>query len=94
VPGETTGSPYHWEDINTETWFPGWVLGARLTTLFCENNAVAKSKEVKTGCSNLTESSKEGYGSKSRCFANDDDDDDDDDIIVYNFSNLVILFLY
>jgi hypothetical protein len=33
---------------------------------------------VKTGC-NLAESSKERYGSKRGCFANDDDDDDDDD---------------
>jgi hypothetical protein len=31
---------------------------------------------VKTGWSNLAESSKEGYSSKF-CFANDDDDDDD-----------------
>jgi hypothetical protein len=36
---------------------------------------VEKSKEVKTGC-NLTESSKEGYGSRRAVFANDDDDDE------------------
>jgi hypothetical protein len=41
-------------------------LDARLT-------AVAKSKEVNTGC-HLAESSKEGYGSKRGCFANDDDE--------------------
>jgi hypothetical protein len=29
--------------------------------------------------SNLAESSKEGFGSKSGCFANDDNDDDVDD---------------
>jgi hypothetical protein len=35
-----------------------------LTTLLCKNKyIVAKSKEVKSGC-NMTESSKEGYGSK------------------------------
>jgi hypothetical protein len=40
-------------------------LDARLTTLLCEKKIiVAKSKEVKTG-SNLSESSKEGYGSKT-----------------------------
>jgi hypothetical protein len=38
-------------------------LDARLTTLLCEINVVAKSKEVKTG-SNLAEPSKEGYGSE------------------------------
>jgi hypothetical protein len=42
--------------------------------LLCKNNIVAKSKEVKTGCS-LAESSKESYGSKRGCSANDDDDD-------------------
>jgi hypothetical protein len=53
-------------------------LDARLTALPCKKNIVSKSKDVKTGY-NLTESSKEGYGSKKGCFANDDDDDDDDD---------------
>jgi hypothetical protein len=33
-------------------------------TLLCKKIIVAKSKEVKTG-SNITESSKKGYGSKS-----------------------------
>jgi hypothetical protein len=36
---------------------------------------VMKFKEVKTRC-NLTESSKEGYGSKRFFFANDDGDDE------------------
>jgi hypothetical protein len=46
-------------------------LGARLTTLLCKKkeNIIAKSKEVKTGCS-LTESSKVWL--KEGCFANDD----------------------
>jgi hypothetical protein len=39
------------------------VLDARLTTLLCGKKG-AKFEEVKTG-SNLTASSKEGYGSKS-----------------------------
>jgi hypothetical protein len=39
-------------------------LEARPTTLLCKQIIVAKSKEVKTG-SNLAESSKGGYGSKS-----------------------------
>jgi hypothetical protein len=34
-----------------------------LTTLLCKQIAVTKPKEVKIGC-NLTESSKEDYGSK------------------------------
>jgi hypothetical protein len=38
-------------------------LDAGLTTLLCYKIVVAKSKEVKTGC-NLSESNKEGYGSK------------------------------
>jgi hypothetical protein len=38
-------------------------LDAKLTTLLCKKNIVAKYKKVKTGC-NLAESSKEGYGSK------------------------------
>jgi hypothetical protein len=38
-------------------------LHARLTTLLCKKNTVAKPKEMKTGC-NLAESSKEDYGSK------------------------------
>jgi hypothetical protein len=41
---------------------PGWRLDARLTTLLCKK-IVSKSKDMKTG-SNLTEFSKEGYGSK------------------------------
>jgi hypothetical protein len=41
--------------------------------LLCKTITVAKSKEVKTG-SNLAESSKDGYGSKRGCFANDGDD--------------------
>jgi hypothetical protein len=47
-------------------------------TLLHKKITVAKSKEVKAGC-NMAESSKESYGSKRGCFANDDDDDDDDD---------------
>jgi hypothetical protein len=39
-------------------------LDARLKTLLCKNIIVSKSKEVKTG-SNLAESSKEGYVSRS-----------------------------
>jgi hypothetical protein len=39
-------------------------------TLLCKNLLVTKSKEVKTGCK-LAESSKEGYGSKKGCFADD-----------------------
>jgi hypothetical protein len=39
-------------------------LGARLPALLCKNVTIAKFKEVKPG-SNLTEFSKEGYGSKS-----------------------------
>jgi hypothetical protein len=39
-------------------------LDARLTTLLCQKIIFAKTKEVKTG-SNLAESSKEGYGSKT-----------------------------
>jgi hypothetical protein len=39
-------------------------LDARLTTLLCKKIIVAKSKEVKSR-SNVAESSKEGYGSKS-----------------------------
>jgi hypothetical protein len=42
-------------------------LEAKLTTLLCKTIIVAKSKEVKTGC-NLTESSKERYGSKKAVF--------------------------
>jgi hypothetical protein len=38
-------------------------LDARLTTLLCNKNTVAKSKEVKTRCK-LAESSKEGHISK------------------------------
>jgi hypothetical protein len=38
-------------------------LDARLTTFLRKLIAVAKSKEVKTGC-NLAESSKKGHGSK------------------------------
>jgi hypothetical protein len=48
-------------------------LDARLTTLLCKIVTVAKSKEMKTG-SNLAGSSKEGYGFKRGCFANDDDE--------------------
>jgi hypothetical protein len=44
-----------------------------LTTLLCKKNIVAKSKEVKIG-SDLAQSSKEYYGSKRGCFANDDDE--------------------
>jgi hypothetical protein len=36
-------------------------------TFLCKKNIVAKSKEVKIGCS-LAESSKEGYGSKRAVF--------------------------
>jgi hypothetical protein len=43
--------------------------------LLCKRISFAKSEEMKTGC-NLAESSKEGYGSKRGCFANDDDNDD------------------
>jgi hypothetical protein len=39
-------------------------LEAKLTTLLCEKIIVAKSKEVEIRL-NLSESSKEGYGSKS-----------------------------
>jgi hypothetical protein len=46
-------------------------LDTRLTTLLCEKITVAKSK-VKTG-SNLAESSKKGYRSKSAVFAADDE---------------------
>jgi hypothetical protein len=44
-------------------------LDARLTTLLCKKNIIAKSKEVKTEWTNsqewtnLVNSSKEGYGS-------------------------------
>jgi hypothetical protein len=47
---------------------PGSGLDARLTTLLCKKNSVAKSKEVITGWPNsqkwttLVESSNEGYG--------------------------------
>jgi hypothetical protein len=40
---------------------PTWGLDARQSTLLCKQIIVAKSKEVKTGCS-LAEPSKEGYG--------------------------------
>jgi hypothetical protein len=39
-------------------------VDTRLTTLLCKNNDCAKWKEAKTG-SNLAESYKQGYGSKS-----------------------------
>jgi hypothetical protein len=62
------------------------VLDARLATLLFKRITVSKSKEVKTGW-NLTESSKEGDGSKGG-FINDDDDDDydydDDDLTDIN----------
>jgi hypothetical protein len=38
-------------------------MGARLMTLLCKKIIVAKSEELKTGCS-LIESSKEGCGSE------------------------------
>jgi hypothetical protein len=38
-------------------------MHARLRTLLCKKITVPKSKGVTTGC-NVTESSKEGYGSK------------------------------
>jgi hypothetical protein len=67
VPGAIAGPPCHWE---TQIQGPGpgppvWGLDGKLTTtLFCEKIIVAKYKEAKTG-SDLAESSKEGYGSKS-----------------------------
>jgi hypothetical protein len=56
---------------------PHWRLDARLTTLLCKN-IIAKSKKVKTGCK-MTESSKEGCGSKKR-FANVDDEKEANEI--------------
>jgi hypothetical protein len=58
---------YNWatlslDDINIGPCPPRWGLDAKLRTVLC-TITVAKSKEVKIGC-NLTESSKEGYGSK------------------------------
>jgi hypothetical protein len=42
--------------------------------LFCKHIIAAKFKEVKPGC-NLAESSKEGYGSKRGCSADNDNDE-------------------
>jgi hypothetical protein len=52
-------------------------LDARLTTLLCKRIIAAKSKEVKTGCSN-TRKIWQNFLRKAMA-QNDDDDDDDDD---------------
>jgi hypothetical protein len=58
------------------------VLDLRLATLLCKKFIAAKSRDVKTGC-NLSEFSKEGYGSKRAVFSSDDDHDDYETIIFH-----------
>jgi hypothetical protein len=71
---------YNWAtlllgDINTQTWYSR--LDARLMTLHCKKITVAKSKEVRTGWSNLIDKSgrifKGRLWLKKGCFVDDDD---------------------
>jgi hypothetical protein len=43
---------------------PDWGFDVKLTTLFCKKDIVAKSIEVKTGCSNSRNTSEGDYGSR------------------------------
>jgi hypothetical protein len=51
--GVITGAPCHKGTYIQRSGPPGWGLDARLTTLLCKKNIFPKSKEVKSGCSNL-----------------------------------------
>jgi hypothetical protein len=64
VTGGIIATTCHWGKYIEGPGPPGGGLDARVTTLLYKKRVVEKSKEVKTG-SNLTESSKECYGTKS-----------------------------
>jgi hypothetical protein len=64
APEGIAGATLSLGNINTGTWSSRLGVGRKADDLVLWKNIVAKYKEAKTG-SNLAESSKEGYGSKS-----------------------------